>query len=261
MSHFTVGLIVKNKEGIDDALSPYSGNNYDYFERVPEISREDYIRNFREGNPDTELSDDDIWTMAEEDYGESYVDKDMAYVAYNPDARYDWYEIGGRWPNMLRVKKNNKNIICGGHYGNTNEAVGKGRYRYVDGARIKDIDWITMNKADNTKIMKMSAFWDGYVMGKNPDEDYGFCYKPEYYKEMYKDKEDYIMKSSLFYTHDLLLCPEDDYSEWISMGEMGWFGLDASTEESLNEYLDRFYKIIHDPQYQDYWFVVVDCHI
>ena len=66
------------------------------------------------------------------------------------------------------------------------------------------------------------------------------------------------MKESLFYTHDLLDGPNDI---WYSMGDMGWFGLDAATRESFEEYVYKFYEIIQRPEYQDYWFIMVDCHI
>lgn len=119
-----------------------------------------------------------------------------------------------------------------------------------------------MNEVSIENMKALSEFWDGYVLQQNPEKDYGTVfYKPEYYKDLYGTKENYIKKSTLFYTHDLLLCPEDWDSEWITMGDMGWFGIDSATEESTNDYVDRFYKIIEDPQYADYWFIVIDCHI
>lgn len=35
----------------------------------------------------------------------SGVEEDGIYDYYNPDAKWDWYEIGGRWSNALKVKK------------------------------------------------------------------------------------------------------------------------------------------------------------
>ena len=222
MSHYTVGVILKDKERLQQMLEPYGENNEDFYE--------------------TYTGDD----------GEEY--------SCNPNAKWDWYEIGGRWMDSLKVRKSA--LCCNGfHFGQSSGKVPRGKYRWTDGARIKDILWSSMNTASQEQIKEAAEFWDGYVENQEPDEDFGFCFSRQYYKDMYETKEDYIMKSNLFYTHSLLLCDEELDQEWIEMGEMGWFGCDNSTKDSLNEYLKRFYDIINNPKYQDYWFIVVDCHI
>ena len=109
MSHFTVGVIVKNKEKLNIALAPYSENNPDYYEREIYMSKEEYIDNYKNHNPDTDLSDDDIWAMAKEDYDD--VDEDTIYSNFNPDAKYDWCELGGRWTGELKAKLNTEYIL------------------------------------------------------------------------------------------------------------------------------------------------------
>ena len=82
--------------------------------------------------------------------------------------------------------------------------------------------------------------------------------KLERREQKHSNKENYIMKQSTFYTHDLL---DGIEGEWHTMGDMGWFGCDNATGSSLDNYLNKFYGIIRNPEYQDYWFIVVDCHV
>ena len=261
MSHFTVGVIVKNKGDLQNVLAPYSEQNPDYYERVPYMDKAQWLANYRQYHENTTLTDAEIWEEAKNEYGIDNVDEDMIYTCYNPDAKWDWYDIGGRWLNELKVPKHAESYT-GSHYGEVSNKKQRGKSRWVDGARIKDILWEDMNKQTKEEIQHEAEFWDDYVEGKNPDKKYEEAfYKPAYYKQMYANKEDYIMKSGLFYTHDLLFCPEDGDQEWLSVGDMGWFGCDNATTDTTDDYLKRFYEIIHNPQYQDYWFIVVDCHI
>lgn len=226
------------------------------------MEKEQYLDDYRLYHEDTILKDDEIWENAKDEYGADNVDEDMIYTCYNPNAKWDWYEIGGRWLNSLKVPKHAESYI-GSHYGAVSDKKQRGKSRWVDGARIKDILWGDMNRQTKEEIQHEAEFWDDYVEGKNPDKKYeGVFYKPEYYKQTYANKEDYIMKSGLFCTHSLLVRnEEEDWAEWYETGSMGWFGCDDSTLNSTNDYLKQFYDIINDPQYQDYWFIIVDCHI
>lgn len=261
MSHYTVGVIIKNKEELHSVLAPYCEQDPDYYERFPYMDKAQYIADYKEYHEGTTLTDDEIWEEAKNDYGADNVDEDTVYYCYNPDAKWDWYEIGGRWLDSLKVPKSAESYT-GYHYGEPSDKKQRGKNRWVDGARIKDILWADMNKQTNEQIKHKTEFWNDYVEGNNPDKEYeGVFYKPEYYKQMYAGKEDYIMKSGLFYTHSLLLYDEDTGSDWIEPGEMGWFAIDNSTKDSLSDYLEKFYNVIQDEKYQDYWFIVVDCHI
>lgn len=254
MSHFTVGIITRDPHRIDTLLEPYCEGDEYYYEKELYMDRDQYIEEYKINNPDTTLTDDEIYETAKDSY--SGVEEDGIYDYYNPDAKWDWYEIGGRWANSLKIPKNCESYD-GQHYGESNNPKGKGRYRWVDGAKIKDICWAEMNHLTKEALKSHSDFWDKYVLNGDPDYDPGFAYKREYYLDRYKTKENYIMKQSTFATHSLLI--EED--GWYEVGEMGWFGVDDSTADSENDYLTKFYDIINNPTYNDYWFIVVDCHI
>ena len=254
MSHFTVGVITRDPCNVDYLLRPYDENGTDYYIKELYMSKEDYINSYKNEHPDTTLTDEQIYATANDMY--TGVEEDGIYDYYNPDAKWDWYEIGGRWPNSLKVKKDAQ-FNMGGHYGKMGTPEGKGRYRWVDAAPLCEIEWDLMNTISPEQKKKASEFWDKYVLNQDPSYDAKFAYKREYYLDRYKTKEEYIKRTNIFTTHDLLV--ED--REWITVGDMGWFGCDGSTYDSETDYIKQFYDIVKAPEYQNYWFVVVDCHI
>ena len=254
MSHFTVGVITRDPYNVDYLLRPYDENGTDYYIKELYMSKEDYINSYKNEHPDTTLTDEQIYATANDMY--TGIEEDGIYDYYNPDAKWDWYEIGGRWSNSLKVKKDAQ-FNMGGHYGKMGTPEGKGRYRWVDAAPLCEIEWDLMNTVFPEQKKKASEFWDKYVLNQDPNYDAEFAYKREYYLDRYKTKEEYIKRTNIFTTHDLLV--ED--REWITVGDMGWFGCDGSTYDSETDYIKQFYDIVKAPEYQNYWFVVVDCHI
>ena len=254
MSHFTVGVITRDPYNVDYLLRPYDENGTDYYIKELYMSKEDYINSYKNEHPDTTLTDEQIYATANDMY--TGIEEDGIYDYYNPDAKWDWYEIGGRWSNSLKVKKDAQ-FNMGGHYGKMGTPEGKGRYRWVDAAPLCEIEWDLMNTVSPEQKKKASEFWDKYVLNQDPNYDAKFAYKREYYLDRYKTKEEYIKRTNIFTTHDLLV--ED--REWITVGDMGWFGCDDSTYDSETDYIKQFYDIVKAPEYQNYWFVVVDCHI
>ena len=254
MSHFTVGVIVDDPSRLDDVLYPYCEGAEDFYELEFYCTRDTFLEEYRQYYPDK--TDDEIWEIGCQDY----IEKDgELYYNYNPNAKWDWYNIGGRWRYQLKVPKGVPSVVDQGLIFEK-PLPQRGRYRKVDGARIKDILWHKMNQATKDEIKQYARFWDVAVEGQplEEGENIGFCYKPAYYRDLYGNKENYIMKQSTFYTHDLL---DGIEGEWHTVGDMGWFGCDNATGSSLDNYLRKFYDIINNPRYQDYWFIVVDCHV
>ena len=258
MSHFTVGVIVRKPEDLSAALAPYCEQDEDYMIREVEWTKQEYIEHYRQYNRDTELSDEEIWTLGQEEYCDRHDDENI-YCYYNPDARWDWWVIGGRWRYGLKVLKNTEHIKDKDFFSGEPRKQ-RGRYRWCDGAQIKNILWDDMNRVSQKDIEKRARFWDVVVEGAEPKEgeDFGFSFSADYYRNKYGTKENYIMKEGLFYTHDVL---DGITNEWHTMGTMGWFGCDDVTRNSFEDYVSHFYEIIQNPEYQDYWFIMVDCHI
>jgi hypothetical protein len=155
------------------------------------------------------------------------------YSTYNPNSKWDWYAIGGRWSGYITTKQG----------------------KQVDYCYVKDID-LTPNKEEYQAAKRI---WELVVeeqpLKENETKPFNF-YSKEYFLDLYKTKENYATLQSCFSTYALLVD-----GEWIEPGKMGWFAMSSETAESKEKYINRFNEILNDPKYRNYVFVVVDCHI
>lgn len=154
---------------------------------------------------------------------------------YNPDSKWDWYDIGGRWSGDLR-----------GYDGEGHNVL-----------QIKDWDY---NYVDPEAIKYRTRFWEIIVEGAEPTEEekeeFFSFYKPEYYIEKYGNKSDFV-KNRLTFSTWAVLTPD---GEWLEPGAMGWFG--CSTAEPKEEGMwERDYTHLIDTFDRDYFVTLVDCHI
>lgn len=177
-----------------------------------------------------------------EDYLEDFcgyeIDEETGEYGYweNPNAKWDWYDVGGRWSNMLKYKDGNR-----------------GDYGYI-----KDIDFTPRKD----KYKEALRFWE-VAIDKEPlkegedKNDFIAFYKDSYYKKMYLNKELYAKICSQFSTR-AVITPD---GKWHEVGEMGWFGCSSeSGDENIKwemHYKERFIDTA-DP---NWILVIVDCHI
>lgn len=188
MSHFAVAVITKNKDQLEKILEPY----YEGLEvpRYVKYTKEQLIdkgkkeiQDYKNGvyaeyisNPlkykencnnsrhikylEEEFPKKLNWTNEEiyKDQIRWYDDNDIGkdgevYSTYNPNSKWDWYEIGGRYKKVLLTNVNNNNIfevednpffdlIMAREI---NKEAPQG-YKWVDGAKIKDIDFNKMEE-------------------------------------------------------------------------------------------------------------------
>ncbi len=116
MSHFSLAVFHYPGKCIDLLLEPfYEGAEVEKYVDYTRQEAIDYARANLRGYENA--SDDKCWeVMAHEAKG---TDEDgNIYSTCNPDAKWDWWEIGGRWSGLLKV-------------GNTT----------CNSARVKDIDF------------------------------------------------------------------------------------------------------------------------
>lgn len=115
--------------------------------------------------------------FVEERYGTSYYEEQKAFgYYYNPDAFYDWYSIGGRWPDMFLVKDD-----CG-EYGIADrswtcadkETKAPDGYHWTCAARKKDIAWQTMYDWELEQAKQCYArLVQAFETGTLPEEMHG----------------------------------------------------------------------------------------
>lgn len=187
MSHFTVVVI---GDDIDFRLAPYDENVE--VAPYPVTMDEDSIRGMKEYYDKETGVDNSLEDLAEKmsDWmnttGYYEGDKLHYYSTYNPESKWDWYEVGGRWSGYFLGK---------------------------DG---KGYDEITKGEVD--------------------------------FKEMSKSEDFTPIPYAMVYA-----------GEWISKGDMGWFGCssDTMTEEEWELKVMGIYDSLSD----DTMLTMVDCHI
>ena len=82
--------------------------------------------------------------FATEHCGYDYYEDENAYGYYtNPNAFWDWYVIGGRWPEPFLVEETCTEYCISENYGYSPSPAPNG-YRWVCAARKKDIQWDKM---------------------------------------------------------------------------------------------------------------------
>ena len=248
MSHFTVAVITKDENKLEEILAPYSENlevpryvkytkeqliqkvkgnieeyknsTYAEFLKDPikyknKHKNKEHIKYLEEEFPKClNWTNEEIYQEAIKHEEESNIGANgEIYSTYNPNSKWDWYEIGGRWYKSLLTKKENEDVIEYGEndlFYNWNELKTPDGYKRVNGAKIKDIDFKKMNENQ-----------------KEP-----------------------------FYPWALV-----DKTGWYEQGEMYWWGYDNATEDSTKLFIEKFKEYIKAEENQDKYLIIVDCHI
>ena len=244
MSHFTVLVVdTKNEKSVDEWMEPfYEGLEED---RLLDWSVQDVLKYFKEHNVDFPYDHVDESNLveylerAEElefDTSEHDNEGNLYYLGNN-NAKWDWYQIGGRWSNVLKKLDGTR----------------------CDECEVKDLDL----SLDTELYNKAKRFWE-VVVDKQPltdverPSDFFTMYKPEYYTEMYGDRDNFAKSYASFNTFAMLLD-----GEWYEQGKMGWFAMSDTTKESLEKFTDFIDKTLRELKktHPHATVTLVDCHI
>ena len=217
------------------------------------VDKENLYRNYDlmkgklpRGYGSIDLTDEDaLFKLVKRQYGRELNENGDLISTYNPNSKWDWYSVGGRWAGQLRMKNGAP----------------------VDSALSRFVDWDAMFRSSPTTAAKNADFWDEYVLGKVPEgvedvdghirDKFGFVfYRPEYYLEYYGTKEEYVRRMGLWYTYAVV-----DEKGWHEPGKMGWFGCSGATADSKKDWEDNFRSRFIDTLGPDDKVVLVDCHI
>lgn len=210
---------------------------------------------------------------------ETYCEEYCGYVqntdglwgyTFNPNAQWDWWQIGGRFSGNFLVKEDVTECI------DTPIEPGEGNqaptgYKYVDAARMKDICWdlmkkIAVNSAEANYARFVEAFRAGRLLegmdhfAKITDAGIAGWSSMLYVKDEtlddYKarvgvtDIDKYRIRTYATVSRD---------GEWASSGDIGYFGLSAN-DKPERVWNDELQNLMNEVQDDDF-IVVVDCHI
>lgn len=172
---------------------------------------------------------------------------------YNPNAKWDWWVIGGRSSGFLRLKENRI-----GRYDHlSDEEKQKQLENHVcDQAFIRDCRL----DRDETKYRKALRRWEIMVEGaalREEEAPFVAVFTPEYYREQYGTKERYAEEIADFRPFAFVTAE----GAWHETGSMGWFGCDNATRESRDAYNLAFDTYLQLALEQNLYITIVDCHI
>jgi len=306
MSHFTV-IVIGDKA--EEQLEPYSefectGEENKYVQTID--TTDEYLKEYKEDNDYkdksfeyfldeyyelpkvTDLADLDIENEHKYGYYTVIDGVTKSYRRTNPNKKWDWYQLGGRWTGFFDLKKGSKGLT--GETGLFGKPAAVGT---TDSALKKDIDFEKMKsdaalKADEdydyfSSLMQGLEFpktWpeciaDFTVDGKpdydaartlynsqpavikiQSDEQYRSWFGSCVFDVFGQDKQSYINK-----------CANGSFSpyavvkdgQWYSKGDMGWWGM-SSNEISQEEWNQKVAEMINALD-DDVLISLYDCHI
>jgi hypothetical protein len=181
----------------------------------------------------------DIQIYKEYIKGEMVDDEGNLLTDYNPNSKWDWWVIGGRWAASLVVKESRMFEINGEKPDLIEEIKKNDKLVGADICRLEDIHLDETFKNMNREVEEVKkGFFEAFPNATQ------------------EDFEEYIEIEKYHFTYAIL----DLDGKWIEPGKMGWFGMSFGTPESekqFRKYVRDYYKKI-DPKT---WIVLVDCHI
>ena len=188
---------------------------------------------------------------------------------YNPRATWDWYSIGGRFSGELLAKEDAESVLRLLDV-EDKEADHPEGFRWVNGARMKDIAWEKMHEL---KVANSRSDYDrlSEAFRTHDDSNLGFLAKITddgiagwgnmlYIKGETEDEFMARRGATKDDTHPLsVFAFVDSLGEWHASGDMGWFGF-ASNEKPERAWHDEL-KALTEAIDPDDFVVIVDCHI
>lgn len=175
---------------------------------------------------------------------------------FNPDAKWDWYQLGGRWAGFFTLKPGTAGQMGTRSWTNEDKPV---KPRTADQARKKDIDFEQMAVEQYDELNDLyDSFEEEYAKGEmNPGTGYF-----QYGVENKGDKENYVPE-----TREQFLMRQGGIStfavlkdgQWYEKGEMGWWGI-VSDEKEPDKWGEEFNKLL-DELPEDTLLSLYDCHI
>lgn len=204
--------------------------------------------------------------------GYDYIEEKQAFGFYhNPNAKWDWYVVGGRWPYPFLVRADVLIQIRPepSSFGLPNPPAAPDGYRWVAGAQKMFIEWDLMKEiAVNMAVSEYNLLREHYINRTVPEEFFvsltdegiaGFnCML------FYKDESlsDYLKRYHL--APEDRYCPDtyaflDQHGEWYAKGKMGWFGVSADDKLEDDWYALKLKLLDNVPD--THVLVSVDCHI
>lgn len=256
MSHFTCLVTGDNPE---ELLAPYDENTdvEPYRKDIPQedIDRmvEYYTKGAKEEDRIEGLDASDLTTLQPYWHGwsssELLIDEDgkpYRMCTYNPESQWDWYQMGGRYQGMLRLKHGTEGVV-----GEASLMFEDHEYeaKYADQAKMADIDWQYMRN-DPDKLLHLKLQWEEQMRG-------GGYYKPGYYVEKYGNEKEFFRQNLTFSTFAAITAD----GVWHEVGKMGWWAMSTETHDENKTWVDHYWEAFLEDLDDDALVTIFDLHI
>ncbi len=313
MSHFTVLVVGANPE---KQLQPFhefecTGHSDEFVQDVDqtdEVQSQVDKEGLEEGLSYFGLEDRQVSSENEVDrdgqhkFGYAVVNDGKLVKAVrrtNPNSKWDWYELGGRWTGFFKLKSGAKGSTGRpGVFGNA----AKGGW--VDQALIRDIDFAGMRDSAGEEagerydliaslyggtIPQLNFLWRSLFDDNSPYKNLDIDAKRALYGEQHamkeharirvenwENKNTKVREAAIWHEMEDYQCTRDEYverarnraiatfavlkdGEWYEKGSMGWWGMVAD-EKDQNTWNDQFAALLTNLP-EDTLVSVYDCHI
>ena len=191
-------------------------------------------------------------------HGYRFCEDHNAYGYYhNPNAKWDWWSLGGRWQGMLTAKPDAAaiHLIYGepGVFGARGDEYERPEGRAgCDGCRKADLDF-DWARAEN--IRSVQASWD-HMIAEGHQDNSGLRYF-QYGFDKDSTLEDELAKAQNCHPFHTFALLKDGV--WYERGDMGWFACIAN-DKGRGAWCGELHQL-WDEIPDDCVLVVVDCHI
>ncbi len=226
-------------------------------EEVEKEAREEYQKMIDEAIKDDSLlryniamQEGKYEVLLSEWYGGGFDDNGNWGYWSNPNSKWDWYSVGGRWRGYFLLKPGAKGELGEPSWCNDKESAEKLKGK-ADIANVEDIDWDKMDEGYRKRAEKA---WDEYqkelVEGKIKLGDAYF----QHGVEKGDTKEKYLAREGVY--APFCVCKD---GEWYERGSMGWWGM-VSDEKDSKKWKQEWKKLLSELP-GDTMLVAVDFHI
>ncbi len=276
MSHFTVLVIGANPE---DQLEPYNENTKvdEYIrEAVSEEEKSRCMDYYIDENPELKgKSFEEIYALHGDSWNDNSWRKDeegvwQKYSTYNPNSKWDWHQLGGRWNGFFKLKDK-----ADGKAGSAGLMTAPAEEGWVDQVMKKDVDFEFMEinarkKAEEhyDKVMELigntpaNLPWEHFIKECKTGEEFGKA-RDEYWKQercvAWNDRKanelagfwgspDDFLISRQEYSDNAVAASYTPYAmvykgKWYQKGDMGWWGI-STNEMSESEWNKKVRELI-----------------
>ena len=238
MSHYSVAVFTDGNATIDELLAPY-----DESLKVPHyISKKELIDSVRwhKAEDGSELSDEELYNYATRYESPENIfprSDGSVFSTYNPNSKWDWYQIGGRFHGIVPLKSG----------------------ELTNDAQMSEVD---VDHRDPEEYERSLRFWQLRVEGQEPETEddkalIAYCYNKEHYTARFDSAEEYAEWCCCFSFYAALL----PNGEWLEPGRLGWFAISDATAEDDRAWRKQIREIIKKAQEKNWHITIVDCHI